>query len=172
MKKSIVLTLTTIFTIALLSSVVLATNALSGETTPANPETNNTTDAGTIHNITNTNDIFSTDSNNNVLTNTLNNTNNTITPNSNTVTDHTTTYIPGGELLNNNVTPDLYTPEQGTPNTENAENDLTQTPTNTPSVNTSSSSSEMGIDTIVNILMTVVGIVIILLGFAILVKSK
>ena len=35
-----------------------------------------------------------------------------------------------------------------------------------------SSSEEMGVGTIVNILMTVVGVVIILLGFAIFIKSK
>ena len=98
--------------------------------------------------------------------------NNTVINNNTTIDNNT---INGG-VTNNQISTNTIIDQPSTGNTitTTPQNNLPQTnvdtSTTTPTTNTSS--EEMGIGTIVNILMIVVGVVIILLGFAIFIKSK
>ena len=193
MKKSIVLILVAIMTIALLSGIVLATatpyasnitnpgvttntttggmtsitpntntgnvvqngisnvtgvqpnGMTSGNTTGNNIGINNTVDNGIVGNGTVNNGIVS----GGMVSNGIEN---NVFPNGNIVDDQNTISTGTSEPINNDYTGQQLQPSQ--------------------SELTTSSSDEMGVGTIVNILMIVVGIVIILLGFAILVKSR
>lgn len=160
MKKSITIIMITIISIVLLSGIVFANDAtLLSAPISTMPETQTNTTDNSLNTIPENSTITSP------------NTDNSITPNlnSNEVMSNTVTGTPD---LNNNVSTDVNTPNtditDNTVVTDTEENNFNQAPTVTPSTN----SNQMGIDTIVSILLSVVGLVLILLGIAILVKNK
>jgi len=147
MKKSAILVATTIITIILLSTIVMAT--------------------GDITQITDTNNSTNTD-----MTSTL--MNNAITAYDNSTTNENTFVDDSMNVLNQVL--DNSVDANSSPDLNNPDSNATQVDNTIPIDNlpTSDTTSSSGLDTgnIINIFMIVVGIVIILLGFAILIRSK
>ena len=166
MKNSVILVATTILTILLLSTIVLATGNIIDITSTSAPDVVPTTSLMNSINANNANNENSLVNDTSNLTNdmntifedenTINYMNNTVDdPLFNDVTDEDT-----NTLFNENET--SYNPDDNTVIAGSI----------VPASDVATQSSGLDTGSIINIFMIVVGIVIILLGFAILVRSK